>query len=89
MAPFTPFFCETLYRNLRRALLPGAPESVHWCDFPEAAAAQARPRTRPQLDAACAGPARHGGPAGRAARAACMWQGASHSFKDAVSLGRT
>ncbi|KAK9826356.1 hypothetical protein WJX81_001579 [Elliptochloris bilobata] len=41
MAPFTPFFCEMMYRNLRRALPPGALESVHWCDFPEAAAAQA------------------------------------------------
>jgi len=55
MAPFTPFFCETLYRNLRRALPPGAPESVHWCGFPEAAAAQVRPRARPQPDAAHAG----------------------------------
>lgn len=43
MAPFTPFFCEMMYHNLRRALPPGAPESVHWCDFPEAAAAEARP----------------------------------------------
>ncbi|CAL5221457.1 g3649 [Coccomyxa viridis] len=41
MAPFTPFFCETLYQNLRRALPKDAPESVHWCDFPLAAAEQA------------------------------------------------
>ena len=37
MAPFTPFFCETMFRNLRRAAPPGAlPESVHFCDFPTA-----------------------------------------------------
>ena len=47
MAPFTPFFCESLYQNLRRALPPNAPQSVHWCDFPEAAAAQVQgPRLR-------------------------------------------
>ncbi|KAK9792748.1 hypothetical protein WJX73_005932 [Symbiochloris irregularis] len=34
MAPFTPFICELMYQNLRRAL-PKAPQSVHWCDFPE------------------------------------------------------
>eukprot|EP00850_Spirogloea_muscicola_P006897 SM000033S12418 [mRNA] locus=s33:848870:857947:- [translate_table: standard] len=35
MAPFTPFFCEAMYQNLRRALPPNAEESVHYCDFPE------------------------------------------------------
>lgn len=40
MAPFTPFFCETMYQNLRRALPEDAPQSVHWCDFPEAAQEQ-------------------------------------------------
>ncbi len=40
MAPFTPFFCETMYQNLRRALPQDAPQSVHWCDFPEAAQEQ-------------------------------------------------
>ena len=44
MAPFTPFFCEGLYQNLKRALPEGEPESVHWCDFPEASTAQVRPR---------------------------------------------
>ena len=48
MAPFTPFFCEALYQNLRRALPPDAPRSVHWCDFPEAAAAQVRTPPRPR-----------------------------------------
>lgn len=35
MAPFTPFFTEQMYQNLRRCLPEGqAPESVHFCDFP-------------------------------------------------------
>ena len=42
MAPFTPFFCESLYQNLRQALPEDAPQSVHWCDFPSAAAEQVR-----------------------------------------------
>lgn len=58
MAPFTPFFCEMMYRNLRRALPPGAPESVHWCDFPQAEAAQVHPNSRPSLQPVCAA-ARH------------------------------
>ena len=53
MAPFTPFFCEMMYQNLRRALPPGALESVHWCDFPEAEAAQARPSSCLLLQAVC------------------------------------
>ena len=53
MAPFTPFFCEMMYQNLRRALPPGAPESVHWCDFPEAEAAQVRPSSCIPLQAVC------------------------------------
>ncbi|KAG2485316.1 hypothetical protein HYH03_015989 [Edaphochlamys debaryana] len=39
MAPFTPFLTEAMYQNLRAALPPGAPESVHWCDFPATVAA--------------------------------------------------
>jgi len=35
IAPFTPFFAETLYQNLVRGQDPGAPESVHLCDYPE------------------------------------------------------
>lgn len=38
MAPFTPFFAEMMYQNLRRAVAEETPESVHWCDFPEAEA---------------------------------------------------
>lgn len=33
MAPFTPFFTENMYRNLRRCL-PNSEESVHFCEFP-------------------------------------------------------
>ncbi|KAK9804719.1 hypothetical protein WJX72_001779 [[Myrmecia] bisecta] len=42
MAPFTPFFTEVLYQNLRRGM-PNAnlPKSVHFCDMPEAATAEA------------------------------------------------
>ncbi|KAL1817390.1 hypothetical protein DCAR_0521820 [Daucus carota subsp. sativus] len=34
MAPFTPFFTEVLYRNLRK-VSSGAEESIHYCTFPE------------------------------------------------------
>ncbi|KAL1538304.1 isoleucine--tRNA ligase [Salvia divinorum] len=34
MAPFTPFFTEVLYKNLRKAS-GGLEESVHFCSFPE------------------------------------------------------
>ena len=37
MSPFTPFFTEQMYQNLRRAQPEGeALESVHYCDFPAA-----------------------------------------------------
>lgn len=36
MSPFTPFLTEVMYQNLRRCLPEGAPESVHFCDIPEA-----------------------------------------------------
>mmetsp|Transcript_4112 Transcript_4112/g.9856 ORF Transcript_4112/g.9856 Transcript_4112/m.9856 type:complete len:1132 (+) Transcript_4112:26-3421(+) len=35
MGPFTPFFAELLYRNLRRLLPEGGEDSVHYCMFPE------------------------------------------------------
>jgi isoleucyl-tRNA synthetase len=40
MAPFTPFFVEKIYQNLRRCLPDqgNAEPSVHFCMFPEAAA---------------------------------------------------
>ncbi|XP_074580214.1 isoleucine--tRNA ligase, cytoplasmic-like isoform X1 [Curcuma longa] len=33
MAPFTPFFTEVLYQNLRK-VSDGSEESVHYCNFP-------------------------------------------------------
>lgn len=35
MSPFTPFFVEVLYQNLRNVLDAGAEESIHYCSFPE------------------------------------------------------
>ena len=35
MAPFTPFFTEMMYQNMRKAVVDETPASVHWCDFPE------------------------------------------------------
>ncbi|KAI5582910.1 hypothetical protein BDE02_07G117900 [Populus trichocarpa] len=34
MAPFTPFFSEGLYQNLRR-VCTGSEESIHYCSFPQ------------------------------------------------------
>jgi isoleucyl-tRNA synthetase len=34
IAPFTPFFAESLYQNLARTHQPMAKESVHLCDYP-------------------------------------------------------
>lgn len=34
MSPFTPFFTEVLYQNLRK-VSSGAEESIHYCTFPE------------------------------------------------------
>ncbi|KAK2986143.1 hypothetical protein RJ640_030688 [Escallonia rubra] len=34
MAPFTPFFTEVLYQNLRKVCV-GSEESIHYCSFPE------------------------------------------------------
>ncbi|KAL6767828.1 TSI2 [Auxenochlorella protothecoides x Auxenochlorella symbiontica] len=40
MSPFTPFFTEAMYGNLRRALGPDAPVSIHLRDLPKAQDAQ-------------------------------------------------
>ena len=40
MAPFTPFFCEELYQNLKKALPEGGEGSVHWCSFPTVSASE-------------------------------------------------
>ena len=34
-APYTPFVSEELHQSLVRPARPGAPKSVHWCDYPE------------------------------------------------------
>lgn len=34
MAPFTPFFTEVLYQNLRK-VSDGSEESIHYCRFPQ------------------------------------------------------
>ncbi|KAF7822569.1 isoleucine--tRNA ligase, cytoplasmic [Senna tora] len=34
MAPFTPFFTEVLYQNMRKAC-NGSVESIHYCSFPQ------------------------------------------------------
>lgn len=36
LAPFNPFISEALYRNLAAEQAPGAPPSVHLCDWPVA-----------------------------------------------------
>jgi isoleucyl-tRNA synthetase len=36
LAPFTPFVTEVMYQNLVRSVQPGAYESVHHCDWPQA-----------------------------------------------------
>ena len=33
-APFTPFMTEAMYQNIVRSVNPGAPESVHLCEYP-------------------------------------------------------
>ncbi len=40
IAPFVPFFAETLYQNLVRTHDTDAPESVHLCDYPDVDASQ-------------------------------------------------
>jgi isoleucyl-tRNA synthetase len=35
LAPFIPFVTERMYQDLVRAVDPGAPDSVHLCDFPQ------------------------------------------------------
>ncbi|XP_026416565.1 isoleucine--tRNA ligase, cytoplasmic-like [Papaver somniferum] len=35
MSPFTPFFTEVLYQNMRK-VSEGSEESIHYCSFPEA-----------------------------------------------------
>lgn len=50
-APFTPFMAETVYRNLVAGKLPGAPESVHMCDFPKADESRIDPALERDMEA--------------------------------------
>ncbi|MEZ4281761.1 MAG: isoleucine--tRNA ligase [Myxococcota bacterium] len=36
LAPFMPFLTETIHQRLVRSVDPEAPQSVHWCDYPQA-----------------------------------------------------
>jgi isoleucyl-tRNA synthetase len=38
LAPFMPFLTEVVYQRLVRPVDPGAPTSVHWCDYPQSEA---------------------------------------------------
>jgi len=35
LAPFMPFLTETVHQRLVRAVDPAAPDSIHWCDYPQ------------------------------------------------------
>ena len=50
-APFIPFLAEEIYQNLVVNNVPGAPESVHLCDFPASDAARIDPDMEKQMDA--------------------------------------
>ena len=50
-APFTPFLAEEIYQNLVVNNVPGAPESVHLCDFPVSDPAAVHPEIEEQMDA--------------------------------------
>ena len=50
-APFIPFLAEEIYQNLMVNNVPGAPESVHLCDFPTADQSRVDPDTEAQMDA--------------------------------------
>jgi isoleucyl-tRNA synthetase len=46
LAPFTPFIADELHENLVRAIDPGAPDSVHLCDYPVPDVDAANPELR-------------------------------------------
>ncbi len=50
-APFIPFLAEEIYQSLVVGLIPGAPESVHLCDFPESDSAAVDPDMEKQMEA--------------------------------------
>ena len=50
-APFIPFLAEEIYQNLVVNNVPGAPESVHLCDFPVSDRSAVDPDMEKQMDA--------------------------------------
>ncbi len=50
-APFIPFLSEEIYQNLVVNNVPGAPESVHLCDFPVSDESRIDPDMEKQMDA--------------------------------------
>ncbi|MCR4875700.1 MAG: isoleucine--tRNA ligase [Clostridiales bacterium] len=50
-APFIPFLSEEIYQNLVVNNVPGAPESVHLCDFPAADMSRVDPDMERQMAA--------------------------------------
>ena len=51
VAPFVPFMAEEIYQNLVVNNVPGAPESVHLCDFPACDAARVDQDMERQMEA--------------------------------------
>ena len=51
IAPFVPFLAEDIYQNLVVNNIPGAPESVHLCDFPVSDASYIDPDMEAQMEA--------------------------------------
>ena len=51
LAPFIPFLSESMYQNLVRTQYEDAPESVHFCDFPQADESMIDPDIERQMDA--------------------------------------
>ena len=51
IAPYVPFMAEDIYQNLVVNNVPGAPESVHLCDFPVSDASAIDPDMEAQMEA--------------------------------------
>src|SRR5699024_3016982 len=53
-APYIPFMTESIYQNLVAGIVPGAPESVHLCDFPAADESLIDAKLESEMDEAAA-----------------------------------
>ena len=51
LAPYLPFLTESIYQNIVRTVDPGAPESVHLCDFPAVDESRIDPELERQMAA--------------------------------------